>query len=299
MRKIRCLWAMLITFALLGAVSVSGGCAAPQDEGFAIYLTKNDVPPEQMEALSHIEIADQPVISQDDIVTYNEQTHELRLTAEAYGRVCNLEVPVRGKSFVVCVDKGPVYWGAFWTPISSISFSGVTIWQPLTSDESRIVTLELGYPSESFYGGEDPRDNQEVISALQKAGKLVTGLSINDISQLPASMKGYELYSWQDGGNWRFTLITGTDRNKTLEEITSGDDFISETGWIKASVTGAEALNDVFCKIPADSFVIWLGQFNEPGQQAGSGIQLPPQDIIDNISAQAEGCGLDFSVAGS
>ncbi len=35
------------------------------------------------------------------------------------------------------------------------------------------------------------------------------------------SMKGYELYSWQDGDRWYFSVLVGTNRNKTLDEIRS------------------------------------------------------------------------------
>lgn len=85
---------------------------------FAIYLTRDDIPPDKMEMLSHVDIADQPIISIQDIITYNAQTHEMKLTDEAFARISNLEVPVRGKSFVVHVDGATIYWGAFWTPIS-------------------------------------------------------------------------------------------------------------------------------------------------------------------------------------
>jgi hypothetical protein len=101
---------------------VIGGCSSEKGEGFAVYLTRDDIPPSQMEALSHVELADQPVIAADDIVSYNTQTHELRLTPDAFQRISELEVPVQGRSFMVCVDRGPIYWGAFWTPISSQSF---------------------------------------------------------------------------------------------------------------------------------------------------------------------------------
>jgi len=54
---------------------------------------------------------------------------------------------------------------------------------------------------------------------------------------LPRSMKGYELYSWQEQGQWHFTLITGTNRNKQLEEIISDGNTVSEDGWVKIHVT--------------------------------------------------------------
>lgn len=161
-----------LTIVIACVLLMSSGCSAPNHEGFAVYLTKGDIPPAQMPALSHIDIADQPVISINDIVSYNVKTHEITLTANTFDRISSLEVPVRGRSFVVCVDRNPIYWGAFWTPISSMSFDGVTIMKPLGSQDSKIIKLEAGYPSSSFYRGEDPRNNAEVMGLLEQAGKL-------------------------------------------------------------------------------------------------------------------------------
>jgi hypothetical protein len=164
---------LLLSVFLLFLLLTGSGCSSKQEsEGFAIYLTKNDVPVAEMEKLSHVDLADEPVVSIDDIISYNRETHEIELTAEAYERVMNLEVPTSGKSFVVCVDKAPVYWGAFWTPISSQSFDGVTIWVFPYSQKGNIITLQLGYPSQSFYQGEDPRSNPVIMQSLEKAGKL-------------------------------------------------------------------------------------------------------------------------------
>jgi len=196
MRKVIChIPATLAACIMIGTILMLCSCTASKGDGFAIYLTKGDIPPAQMPALSHVDIAQPPIISMNDIITYNAQTHELKLATTAFERISQLDVPVRGKSFVVCVDRNPIYWGAFWTPISSISFDGVTIWKPLSLEEPHVITLELGYPSSSFYGGEDPRNNPEVMRSLEQAGKLITKLSIAAVDELPDSTKGYELYS--------------------------------------------------------------------------------------------------------
>lgn len=242
---LRHLKAKLTVLTMVTLVLAIGGCTSAKGEGFAIYLTKGDVPPARMEALSHVEVTDKPIVGMNDIITYNAQTHELKLTASAFERIARLDVPIEGRSFVVCVDKRLIYWGAFWTPISSVSFDGVAIWKPYSSQGPPVVTLELGYPSSSFYGGEDPRNSAEVLQSLDRAGKLVTRLSIADIDALPHSMKGYELYSWEKDGQWHFTLITGTNRTKTIEEIASKENFISEIGWEKIHVVGADAIKGV------------------------------------------------------
>ena len=267
------------------------GCA----KGFAIYLTKQDIPPAQMEALSHVDIAERPIITISDIITYDAQEHELRLTASAFERISQLDVPVRGKSFIVCVDKAPIYWGAFWVLWSSLSFDGVTIWKPLSLEEPHVIRLELGYPSSALYIGEDPRSNPVVIESLEQAGKLINKLSITSIEKLPRSFKGYELYSWEEEGQWHFTLITGTNRIKTIEEITSKGDFISETGWVKIQVVGADAIKDVLSRLLEGESVFWCDELHI-GQSTETDLQLPPEQIADAIEEYAKQCGLDFVV---
>jgi len=195
---------IVIGIILVLGILVSSICITSEGEGFgegegggfAIYLTKQDIPPAQMEALSHVDMAETPIITINDIITYDAQEHELRITASASERISQLDVPTRGKSFIVCVDKAPIYWGAFWVLWSSMSFDGVTIWKPLSLEEPHVIRLELGYPSSALYIGEDPRSNPVVIESMEQAGKLINKLSITSIEKLPRSFKGYEPVSY-------------------------------------------------------------------------------------------------------
>jgi hypothetical protein len=251
--------AKLAVLIMVSAILILSGCTTSKGEGFAIYLTKGDVPPAQMPALSHIDIEEQPLIALSDIITYYADTHHIALTASAYERISNLEVPVSGKSFVVCVNRKPIYWGAFWTPISSVSFDGVTIWKQLWAQGPDVVRLKLGYPSSCFSEGEDPRNNAEVMESLEQAGKLTTMSSETTDDKLPHSGKGYELYWWSEDGQWHFSLITGTDRNKSLEEIVSDEYIVSEDGWVHIHVVGVEAIETVLSRLPQNEYVSsWL-----------------------------------------
>jgi len=273
------------------------GCSVPNHEGFAVYLTREDIPPSQMPILSHIDIVEQPVLSMEDIIAYNAQTHEIKLTADAFARITKLDVPVRGRSFVVCVDRQPLYAGAFWTPISSISYNGVTIWKPLIPREPQIIKLELGYPSSSFYGGEDPRANPEIFKSLEQAGKLMTPLTIETVEKLPHSLKGYELYSWLQDEQWNFTLITGTNRNKTLDEIISPTNIVSEDEWVQIQVVGVDAIKTVLSRLPEKEYVFWLaGLRTEQTPQDSIDVTLPEAPTIDVIKEHAGQCGLDLLV---
>lgn len=297
MKKFTCRYIVVISAVIVCVLLVLSFYCAPNREGVAIYLTKGDIPPAQMTALRQSDLAEAPLIGMNDIVTYNSQTHELKLTAKTYADISQLDVPVRGKSFMVCVDRKPIYWGAFWTPISSISFDGVTIWKPYTLKEPHIINLDLGYPSASFYGGVDPRNNAEIIRTLEQSGKLITKLSITAVHELPDSLKGYELYSWLEDSQWHFTLVTGTNRNKTLEEITAAEDFISEAGWVRIQVIGVEAIKAVLSKLPQNESVFWMtGMRSEQTSPGGVSITLPEGPAVDTIKEYARQSGLDFNV---
>jgi len=126
-------------------------------------------------------------------------------------------------------------------------------------------------------------------------GVLVPNIGATSIEKLPRSFKGYELYSWEDEGQWHFTLITGTNRIKTIEEITSKEDSISENGWVKIQVVGADAIKDVLSRLPEGESVFWCDELHIE-QSTETDLQLPPGQVADAIEEYAKQCGLDFVV---
>jgi hypothetical protein len=259
-------------------------------EGFAIYLTRDDIPPSKMEALSHVDIADQPLFSLVDIDSYNITDHEITLTPDAYNRIIALRPGVYGESFLVCVNKSPIYWGAFWTPISSVSFSGVTIEIPLGSQNTGTITIALGYPSQSFFQGADPRNNPAVMDSLQQAEKLIH----SPVNPLPHAFKGYELYSWQQDDQWNFTLITGTNRNKTIQEIITGNNTVSEDGWVNIHIVGLDALKGVILTIPENENVIWLSV--PSAAEFSIRFAFPPASAVTEIKTLAAQRGINLNI---
>jgi hypothetical protein len=78
-------------------------------------------------------------------------------------------------------------------------------------------------------------------------------------TMLPASMKGYELFSWESNDGWVFTLITGTNRTKTFEEIISSENSYGPDKLIKITVAGVVDLKRVFDRLPAGEEIMWSG----------------------------------------
>jgi hypothetical protein len=156
---------VLIMLAQCGRVSST-------EREFALYLPAQKLSPHQLSGvdLADLELEDTPILSVDDIVAYSRETHEIELTASAYERIEQLEAPVDGIPFVVCVGRDPIYLGAFWPLYSSLIFDGVVIQMPLMDEPT--IQITLGYPSSSFFAGEDPRSDPRILQALAQAGRL-------------------------------------------------------------------------------------------------------------------------------
>ena len=92
--------------------------------------------------------------------------------------------------------------------------------------------------------------------------------TVTSTSTQARSMKGWELYSWRMQGAWYFSLVVGTNRLKTFEEVSSPE----------VRVQGIEALKRELNKLAGGEQVFWSGQ-RVPGTS------LPPDEIIDAIHA--------------
>jgi hypothetical protein len=91
------------------------------------------------------------------------------------------------------------------------------------------------------------------------------------------SMKGYELYSWQKGELRYFSVLIGTNRQKTLDEIQAPD----------VTLKGLDALKLALEKI-------------QPGQTIGwsirEGLSLPPDAMVKQVQEFCKKRGLDLSI---
>lgn len=117
-------------------------------------------------------------------------------------------------------------------------------------------------------------------------------------SSLPHSEKGYELYSWteREGGPWHYTLVTGTNRQKTSEELTTGEDMLTEDGWVKLSVTGTAALLQLLERLPAGEQVFWHSAVPAPAGAEGGQFRLPGQAAVTAVEARCRELELQLTV---
>jgi len=81
-----------------------------------------------------------------------------------------------------------------------------------------------------------------------------------------------------------------------MEEITSGEDYISETGWVKVHVVGVDSIKGVLSQLPQNESVSWCDELHI-GQTTETDLALPPGQIVDTLKDFAKQCSLDFTVA--
>ncbi len=121
-------------------------------------------------------------------------------------------------------------------------------------------------------------------------------IDIDDLPDtLPHLLKGYELVSWQSGNEWNFTLVSGTNRQKTFEELVSPESFVTKEGYVKITVKGVESIKQVLERVPAGESVAW-GGMNLSGQVPSGTIYFayPQQEIMDELMAVAKENGFDL-----
>ncbi len=121
-----------------------------------------------------------------------------------------------------------------------------------------------------------------------------------DLSQfsnpLPKSMKGYELVSWEVDGTWNFTLVTGTNREKTFEELMTPDSSVNDNGFVKITVPGLGQIKEALGMLPEGSEVFWSGM-SLAGQVPDGTVYFtyPSQAMVDEIASFCEENGIQLT----
>jgi hypothetical protein len=126
--------------------------------------------------LKTIILSKSPVFTVDDIISYERNTHVITLTWKAYHAISWWEIKT---PFAVCLGRRPIYFGAIWSSYISVTLGCPVILLPRMKERepkwftSTTIRIDIGYPTEEYFIGADPRQNAEIMKSLEKAGKLV------------------------------------------------------------------------------------------------------------------------------
>jgi hypothetical protein len=95
-------------------------------------------------------------------------------------------------------------------------------------------------------------------------------------------MKGYELYSWRENGEWFFALLPGTNRSKYAAEIKNAE----------MKVAGVDAAIRLVKRIPKGDYLFWTA--DSPACPDWTN-EMPSADEVEKIKSAAKENGVILS----
>jgi hypothetical protein len=101
-----------------------------------------------------------------------------------------------------------------------------------------------------------------------------------------SGMKGYELYSWKVKGRWHYSILDGTNRSKTYEDIMLN----------KNIRIGDTALKSELKKLPKGQEIFWMSDAPPNIEKPKSGqwidLKMPSRKRIKSIKAYCDKLGV-------
>jgi hypothetical protein len=126
-------------------------------------------------------------------------------------------------------------------------------------------------------------------SMMVAAVVLLVALAVS--AQPSQGMKGYELYSWKVKGRWHYTVLAGTNRAKSYEEITSPDNQRSGVAALKAELE----------KLPRGAELFWMSaahaNVDKPRAKGSPILELPSRKRIKRIKADCDKLGIKLHLS--
>ena len=96
------------------------------------------------------------------------------------------------------------------------------------------------------------------------------------------AFKGMEMYSWKnDQGEWVFSILPGTNRNKMIAEA-------------KSFPMDIDLLEKCFCNIPVDENIFWLRFAQNSSTGEMEIFPAPPQELKNEVEMKAILCNVNI-----
>ncbi|UCG25947.1 MAG: hypothetical protein JSW55_08180 [Chloroflexota bacterium] len=192
---------------------------------------------------------------------------------------------------VLDIQDGPL-------AIGELSFEEPILVRDCASDQERIALRENGLVGG---GGSACMGLGGCLTFVrQSQAALVLTAPIVNAKPLPSSMKGYELYSWRDevDDNWRYTLITGTNCLKTVQEIVAEENLVTPSEWVKITARGTEDLKTLLERLPPGTYLSWQGG-DRLGieQRAAINFGLPSSRAVQAIQEHCRHLDIQLNVS--
>lgn len=114
------------------------------------------------------------------------------------------------------------------------------------------------------------------------------GVWFGESMQVPraeqTTFKGMELYSWQGSdGEWQYSLLIGTNRNKTVEEILSAP-------------LDLQGIKVAIAQLAVGESLFWTNNVYDPGSGQSVNFSFPPDAVVNELKEFAIANQVDLYV---
>jgi len=98
------------------------------------------------------------------------------------------------------------------------------------------------------------------------------------------AFKGMELYSWQnENGEWQYSLLVGTNRNKTAEEIPS-------------TPLDLQGIKVAIAQLAVGESLFWTNNVYDPGSSQSVNFAFPPDAVVNELKEFAREKQIDLYI---
>ena len=105
-----------------------------------------------------------------------------------------------------------------------------------------------------------------------------------------APMKGYQLFTWLEKGHWHYSLLPGTNRERTYEEITAPAAVIIGTSQFESELKRLAKGAEIFWQSDAPS------RMKKPASGVVVSFKHPSRKRIERIKAVCEKSGIALTL---
>ena len=166
---------------------------------------------------------------------------------------------------VQCVWQGEVTLKGEWTDNSKKSdFELHSVLKDVEKQPEGFTIQILDARPYPVYGTDSKPEDLVVTLLIKKNNTKLDTISFTH------SMKGWELYSWPNGGDWNYSFLVGTNRAKTYDEVITN----------KIAVIGKDSLKMLLDKFPAKEELFWIGKRVGDGWE---NLSFPDTNTINEI----------------
>jgi hypothetical protein len=132
------------------------------------------------------------------------------------------------------------------------------------------------------------------IRAITPTPVAVVTLDVSTLAnKYPLAFKGYELLTWQKNGQWVFTLMAGTNRQKSFDEILVAENTYTSTEIVKVTVIGEEEFKKLLAHLPKSEWITWGGMDLAGEVPAGTVyFSYPPDKMVNELVAYCKTLGI-------